>query len=424
MPAHSLKLGTRPEDFIWASGIEDTFVPQTRPGHRALDEYQLIGHYQHWREDLALGRELGLKAVRWGIPWYRVEPFPGEFDWRWTDKVIPYLAEELGITPIIDLMHYGCPFWLYREFANLEYPQLVARYAEAFARRYKDLVSWYTPLNEPHVNAVWCGQLGKWPPYLHGEKGYIQIMLQVAKGVLLTVEALKNVDSNFTIAHVEATGITLAGHPDFENRAANEHARNFLYYDLITGAVKPGHPLYKWLLENGADAKTLATIGSRPISLDVVGLNFYPQWSSREIIYNRGGKPAYKIVDKVGQGFTGLVESFYERYQAPILITETSAKDSDQERSAWLTNSLAAIKAMRGRGIPVLGYTWFPMFTMIEWPYRTGRAPLDDYRLELGFYRLGKDAQDKRWHPTPLIDQWRKVTQNPSTSIGTFNAKT
>ena len=89
--------GRRAEDFLWATGIEDTFVPQTRPGHRALDEYQLMSHYQHWREDLALVGDLGLRAVRWGVPWYRVEPFqPGEFDWRWTDQVLPYLVEELG----------------------------------------------------------------------------------------------------------------------------------------------------------------------------------------------------------------------------------------------------------------------------------------------------------------------------------------
>ena len=29
---------TSAEDFLWAGGIEDTFVPQTRPGHRALDD--------------------------------------------------------------------------------------------------------------------------------------------------------------------------------------------------------------------------------------------------------------------------------------------------------------------------------------------------------------------------------------------------
>ena len=111
------------DDFLWAAGIEDTFVPQARPGHRPLDEYELMGHYEHWREDLALSKDLGLKAIRWGVPWYRVEPESERFDWSWTDQVIPYLVEELKILPIVDLIHYGCPFWLEREFANKKYPE-------------------------------------------------------------------------------------------------------------------------------------------------------------------------------------------------------------------------------------------------------------------------------------------------------------
>ncbi|MEJ7713761.1 MAG: beta-galactosidase [Pyrinomonadaceae bacterium] len=105
---NDITIGPNAEDFVWASGVEDTFVPQTRSTQRALDEYELMGHYEHWRQDLALARDLKLNALRWGVPWYKVEPEPGKFDWRWTDEVIPYLVEELRVTPIIDLMHYGC----------------------------------------------------------------------------------------------------------------------------------------------------------------------------------------------------------------------------------------------------------------------------------------------------------------------------
>lgn len=127
--------------FIWAAGIEATFIPQTRAGLRALDEYELIDHYTHWREDLALAKSLGVQALRWGVPWYRIEPKAGEFDWRWTDQVIPYLVDDLKINPIIDLMHYGCPFWLEREFANPDYPQRVADYAGERLRHRTRLVS-------------------------------------------------------------------------------------------------------------------------------------------------------------------------------------------------------------------------------------------------------------------------------------------
>lgn len=67
MPREKLKIpftaGQDAEDFIWAAGIEDTFVPHERPGHRALDEYELMGHYEHWRTDLGLCKELGLDST-------------------------------------------------------------------------------------------------------------------------------------------------------------------------------------------------------------------------------------------------------------------------------------------------------------------------------------------------------------------------
>ncbi|MFO7173357.1 MAG: hypothetical protein DIU70_010405 [Bacillota bacterium] len=36
-----LELGPGPEDFRWATGIEDTFVAETWPGRRRLDLYEL-----------------------------------------------------------------------------------------------------------------------------------------------------------------------------------------------------------------------------------------------------------------------------------------------------------------------------------------------------------------------------------------------
>ncbi len=46
------------------------------------------------------------------------------------------------------------------------------------------------------------------------------------------------------------------------------------------------------------------------------------------------------------------------------MITETSAFGSQAARSAWLSSSLATIKALRTSGVPVIGYTWFPLFTI------------------------------------------------------------
>jgi beta-glucosidase len=417
-----LRLGPAPEDFIWASGIEDTFVPQERQGHRALDEYELMGHYQHWREDLALARDLGLRALRWGVPWYRVEPKLGVFDWTWIDEVLPYLVEELRITPIIDLMHYGCPFWLRGEFANDDYPSAVARYAAAFARRYAGLVRWYTPLNEPLVNALMCGKRGQWPPYLRGDRGYIKIMIQLARGILETVEAVKGVDPRAVMVHVEASGLSRATREDLASLAIEEQRRGYLGYDLITGRVTPEHPLFGWLARSGASLHVLADMAKRAIRLDVVGLNFYPQWSTRALYVNPKGRLAYRVTEQDGAGFKDLINDYYSHYGAPVMVTETSAFGDDELRSRWLDASVRAVKQLRGEGVPVVGYTWFPMFTMIDWKYRTGKSPVEHYKIELGLYRLN-EAAGPRWVPTPLVEKMRAYINNPIDAIGAIQAR-
>ncbi|HLT67247.1 MAG TPA: family 1 glycosylhydrolase, partial [Microbacterium sp.] len=123
-------------------GIEDTFVPQERPGERAIDEYALTEHDIRWHDDLALAAEVGADFVRWGVPWYRVQPEPGRFDWSWLDRVFARFAE-LGIRPIVDLMHYGTPLWMPGQFDDADYPQRVAEYSVQVAERYADTVTDY-----------------------------------------------------------------------------------------------------------------------------------------------------------------------------------------------------------------------------------------------------------------------------------------
>lgn len=406
------------ENFIWAGGIENTFVPQTRPGHRALDEYELMGHYENWREDLRVAADLGLNALRWGIPWYKVEPERGKFDWSWIDRVIPYLVEELKILPIIDLMHYGCPFWLKREFANKAYPELVARYAAEFSNRYKDLVHWYTPLNEPIINALMCGMRGLWAPYLKGERGYIRIMMQLAKGIVRTVESIAAIQPDSVMVHVEATGLTRTIREDLAPLAREERHRGYLCYDLISGRITHDHLLYSWLVRNGASPDDLQELRERKIDLDVIGMNFYPQWSTKQLYINEKGEIAFREVEHEGKGFVELITNYYERYRRPIMITETSAVGSVEVREKWLESSVSMIRRLREKNVPVIGYTWFPLFTMIDWRYRFETGPLADYYLELGLYNINRKAPRPRWIETPLARKMKSYIKNSREMVG------
>ncbi len=406
------------KEFLWAAGIENTFVPQTRPGHRSLDEYELMGHYENWRDDLALARDLGLNALRWGVPWYKVEPERKKFDWSWTDEVIPYLVQDLGIRPIIDLMHYGCPFWLKKEFANKNYPNYVADYAAAFAERYKDLITWYTPLNEPIINALMCGMRGAWPPYLRGDKGYIRIMLQLARGIVRTVEAIKAIDPASVMVHVEAAGLTRTVRDDLASLANEEEHRGYLCFDLITGRVRHDHLLFSWLVRNGTDPKLIADLEQHKITLDVIGLNFYPQWSTKQLYIDDRGRLCFRETEQEGNGFGEMIRKYHDRFQVPIMITETSAVGSDEIRERWLESSVSTIKSLREEGVPVIGYTWFPLFTMVDWRYRFATEPVEDFYLELGLYHLNRQGGQPRWLESPLVPKMRAYTRNTAKRVG------
>ena len=411
-------------DFLWAAGIEDTFVPQTKPGHRALDEYELLGHYTHWREDLSLGKDLGLNALRWGIPWYKVEPERGVFDWSWTDEVIPFMVEELKILPIVDLMHYGCPFWLKKEFANKHYPNYVAEYAARFAERYKHLVSWYTPLNEPIINSLMCGMRGLWPPYLKGDRGYIKIMMQLAHGIVETVEAIKEIDPNSVMVHVEAAGLTRTVRDDLATLANEEEHRGYLCFDLITGRLKHDHLLFSWLVRNGTDPGAIVRLHESKIDLDVIGLNFYPQWSTKQLYIDKRGNLSFRETEPEGNGFGELIMKYHERYGVPIMITETSAVGSDEIREQWLHTSVSTIKGLRGQGVPVIGYTWFPLFTMVDWRYRFSDEPLENFYLELGLYQLNRQGPAPRWIESPLVNTMKRCIANTKSAIGDLARET
>lgn len=380
------------DTFIWATGIENTFIPQARPGLRALEEYQLTQHDKQWKNDIDLAAATGIKALRWGIPWYQVQPSPDSWDWRWTDEVLEYMVCVKGITPILDLMHYGTPLWLSNSFINARYPQMVAEYVTEAVKRYKSLVKYYTPLNEPMVNTEFCGKNGDWPPYLEGDDGYVKVLLALAKGMVLTTQAIKAEQPDAITVQVEALWHTWTRVESLRPRVELNNAKQWLAFDLSTGRVGEDYALIDFLRDNGMTHADLMWFEKNAVSYDVFGANFYP-WSYTELGLQADGTPRRFASITHGGKITKVLEEAYARYNMPMVVTETSSKGDVQRRARWMDQTLEAIRDLRSGGTPVIGYTWFPMMTMIDWAYRRGRRPLSDYLLHLGLYDSDFNAE-------------------------------
>jgi beta-glucosidase len=161
-------------------------------------------------------------------------------------------------------------------------------------------------------------------------------------------------------------------------------------------------------VRNGASPDILEEIARNPTDLDVVGLNFYPQWSTKLLYIDKRGRLAFSETEPEGDGFKELITRYHERYNVPIMITETSAVGSDEIRQRWLDSSVSMIRDLRTAGVPVIGYTWFPLFTMVDWRYRFSTEPVENFYLELGLYRLNREKAGRRWLETPIVDQFRR----------------
>ena len=396
-----------PDAFLWATGIEDTFVdhPHAKTG-RALDEYALTGHYERLEADLDRIAALGVGCARYGLPWYRIEPARGKWDWSFADRALEGLLAR-GVEPIVDLVHYGTPAWLEGGFLSQNYPRAVAEYAAAVASRYKGRVRWYTPLNEPRITAYYCGKLGHWPPYARGWGGFVRVMLNVCRGIVMTEATLRAVDREIVTVHVDATDLYEPSEPHHVEQAEWRQSLVYLALDLVTGRVDAAHPLSEWLERNGATPEDLAWFRAHPANPDVVGINLYPMFSRKVSVPGPrvrfrmpyAGMPA--LVEDIGR-------AYWERYRKPVMVTETAAAGSVRKRAAWLDASIEGCRRLREATVPIVGYTWWPTYSLVAWSYRGSAHPVDRYVVHMGLYDLLPDLNRVE---TPLVSDFRARTQ-------------
>ena len=173
---------------MFATGIENS-IPTINGGRTRIDQMDVCGHYKHWRRDFDCVEELGIPFLRFGPPLHRTFLGPDKFDWEFADVTLADLRRR-GITPIVDLCHFGVPDWI-GNFQNSDFPELFALYASAFAHRYP-WIQLYTPVNEMFICAVFSGKYGWWNEQLRSDAGFVTALKHLVKAnVLAMTEILK-----------------------------------------------------------------------------------------------------------------------------------------------------------------------------------------------------------------------------------------
>src|ERR1700712_943377 len=174
--------------FIFATGIENSYPTIIVDGKKVrVDELEKAGHYERWKEDFALVKEMKIEFLRYGPPYYKAHVGPGKYDWTIADEALNEL-DRLAITPIIDLCHFGVPDWI-GDFQNADWPQHFAEFAGAFARRFP-YIRIYTPVNEIFITAMFSGQYGWWNECKTDDRSFITALKILCKANVLAMQSI------------------------------------------------------------------------------------------------------------------------------------------------------------------------------------------------------------------------------------------
>ncbi len=379
--------------FYWGVGIENTWMVQADPAkdgsRRALDELSLTGHYDRWREDLALAGDLGVNAIRYSLPWHRAEPSPGVYDWSLLDRALKVLVEELDIVPIIDLLHYGTPPWMGDGIGDPRFVDSFATYASKLAGHLRGVTTHFTPVNEPAVAAAMCGNSGIWPPYQSSRAGWAALGVRLARAMVLATGELRAAQPDAFIVSADPINWLLGDKLlptaglDAEALENLRAAAGSFPACLAYGRVGHGDPFADYLVQQGVAWSDLEWLAAHAALPDVVGYNHYP-----DIVdfkdgpdFTRGGSLP---LDEAALQATQQVEQGLRRAQAyfglPVYLTETSAGLTGVARAAYATAIGDMVARVRADGFPLVGVNWWPLYEAVQWGYREDSSrPLADF---------------------------------------------
>lgn len=389
-------------------------------------------HYHRFPEDIALMKELGVKAYRFSISWPRVIPegtggvnTPGlDFYSRLVDALLA-----AGIDPWITLFHWDFPLALFHRggWLNAESSHWFANFTRVMAGALGDRVRHWITINEPQCAIGLGHQEGSHAP---GLKLDLKDVLRAGHNLLLAhgrgVDAIREcarLPGLVGIAPVGCLAVPAGDSPEdvaaarqdtFSVREKNAWNDTWWMDPVCLGRYpEDGLRLFRGKLPR---------LGERDLEiihkpLDFLGINIY---QARRIRMGAGGQPEF--VERPA-GFAHTLfdwtidpEALYwgpkfyaERYGLPLVITENGMSNldwvaldgnvHDPQRIDFLQRYLGELRRAATEGVDIRGYFLWTLLDNFEWA--TG------YKQRFGL--VYTDFTTQRRIPKDSFDWYKKV---------------
>lgn len=379
---------------------EDGHVYEHHTGDVACDQYH------RYKEDVAIMKELGLKAYRFSVNWARILPEGigkvNEKGLAYYDNLVNCLIEN-GIEPYMTLYHWDLPYALHQRggWLNPQSPEWFYEYAKLMAAHFSDRVSHFFTFNEPQCTVGLGYVTGEHAPGLKvGPYDCFSIWHNVLKAHGRGVQAIREA----AVRPVEI-GMAPCGalyYPATDSKEDIEAARkaNFSLPEADIRAVS-------WDVAFCADPVFLGQYpedimksfgqyfpknAEKDLELISQPLDFYGQnmYNAVPVRADENGNPVrvdrYPGFPKTAIQWPVTPEVLYwapkflyERYQKPFYVTENGmsshdwvsldGKVHDASRVDFMHRYLREFKKAAADGVDLRGYFAWSLMDNFEWAY-------------------------------------------------------
>lgn len=400
--------------------VWDMFARRPGATHNFESGEVACDHYNRYREDVALMKELGIPNYRLSVSWARVLP-------EGTGKVnaeglafYDRLLDELlaaGIDPHVTLFHWDMPIEVYHRggWQNRECADWFADYTKIVVEKLSDRVKSWMTLNEPQCFIGLGLQTGLHAP---GDRLNLPEVLNAAHNALLahgkSVQAIRaNWKASAEIGWAPVGAVKI---PATDSEADIEAARKAMFKaddgDMWNNAwwsdpVYLGHYPAEALEAFGAAAPTIRQGDMETIfqPVDFYGANIY---NGHRVQAGANGEPE-ELHHPMGIGRTiyhwpitpeclyWAAKFYYERYKKPIVVTENGVglsdwvhldgKVHDPGRIDFLNRYLLSYRRAADEGIPITGYYQWSFMDNFEWQ--------EGYKHRFGIVYVDYETQER-----------------------------
>lgn len=353
-------------------------------------------HYHRWREDVALMKELGLKAYRFSVAWPRLLPEGrGKLNQAgidFYDHLVDALLEA-KIEPYLTLYHWDLPQSLQDEggWPARIMADAFVEYADVVSRTLGDRVKNWITLNEPWVSAFVGYRYGRHAP------GHTDVSEAIAAShhlLLAHGQAVPVIRNNCPDAKV---GIVLNLTPQVPASPSVADKKEATWMDgyinrwFLDPLVGRGYP--QDMVSGFGNAMEFVKPGDLEIistPVDFLGVNYYMRNIARagnvSEIDNaprtvfRGDEITEMDWEVYPEGIYNVLDRLHLDYSFPaIYITENGAayKDDissdgrvdDPARLSYIKRHLEMVKKAILVGVPVKGYFVWSLLDNFEWGF-------------------------------------------------------